>query len=106
MSESPKVDVKALAALSRIAIKEVDIPRLEAELGEILSFVEEVQKVDVSVLPIATDDLHNVTRSDTDPYDSGIFTEAILSAAPKRNGEYIEVKQVLAHTKKSKEKKE
>lgn len=106
MSESPKVDVKALAALSRIAIKEADIPRLEAELGEILSFVEEVQKVDVSVLPSEEHGLHNVTRPDTDPYDSGIFTEAILNAAPKRNGEYIEVKQVLAHTKKSKEQKE
>ena len=103
MNETPKVDVRALAALSRIAIDEKDIPRLEGELQEVLAFVEEVQKIDVSALKVGTDGLHNVMRADTDAYEPGLFTEALLGAAPKRNGEYFEVKQVLAHTKKNKE---
>ena len=102
MSETPKVDVRALAALSRIAISDADVPVFEEELQEVLAFVEEVQKVDVSKLSPTTVGLHNVTRADSDAYEPGVYTEALLDAAPKRNGEYFEVKQVLAHTKKNK----
>jgi aspartyl-tRNA(Asn)/glutamyl-tRNA(Gln) amidotransferase subunit C len=102
MSETPKVDIRALAALSRIAVTDAEIPKLEAELAGVLAFVEEVQKVEVKTPALHGTGLHNVTRPDTDAYEPGTFTEALLNAAPKRTGDHIEVKQVLAHTKKNK----
>lgn len=97
----PIVDVTALAALSRIEVKEVDIPRLSDEIAGILQFVEKVQSFELKK-EVHAGGLHNVMREDIDPYESGAFTDALLSAAPKREGDYIEVKQVLAHTKKNK----
>lgn len=102
MSETPRVDIRALASLSRIAVSDTDIPKLEAELSGILAFVEAVQQVAVGDVKKQEGALHNVMREDVDPYDAGTFTEALLNAAPKRTGNYIEVKQVLAHTKKNK----
>jgi aspartyl/glutamyl-tRNA(Asn/Gln) amidotransferase C subunit len=100
MTDMPKIDIRALAALSRIAITDAEIPKLEAELAGVLAFAGAVQQVAVAAPLRHAAGLHNVTRPDTDPYEPGTFTEALLDAAPKRHGEYLEVKQVLAHTKK------
>ena len=100
MTDMPKIDIRALASLSRIAITEEEIPNLEAELAGVLAFTGAVQQVEIVIPTGHTAGLHNITRPDTDPYEPGTFTEALLDAAPKRNGEYLEVKQVLAHTKK------
>lgn len=37
----------------------------------------------------------NVMREDTEPHESGIYTEKLLSAAPQREGQYIKVKKIL-----------
>ena len=37
----------------------------------------------------------NVMREDTDAEESGIHTEALLSLAPEREGQYVKVKKIL-----------
>lgn len=40
--------VRRIAHLSRIAISDADVPRMEGELNAILAFVEQLNEVDVS----------------------------------------------------------
>lgn len=99
MSDKPTINVRELASLSRIRVPEEDIPKLTEELSSILEMVELVQKVDVG--DVATEQgLHNIMREDGNAIEAGTYTDALLDAAPKRTGDYLEVKQVLGHVKK------
>ncbi|HET8581483.1 MAG TPA: Asp-tRNA(Asn)/Glu-tRNA(Gln) amidotransferase subunit GatC [Candidatus Paceibacterota bacterium] len=100
MADTPEVDVRALAALSRIRVEEDAIPALTTELSGILAFIEEVRAIELPE-PSAQHGLRNVMREDGDAYEPGRFTEALLDAAPERRGEYLAVKQVLSHVKKN-----
>lgn len=100
MKGNPEVDVKALASLSRIHIDDSDVSVLEQQLKGILSFVEEIQKVPVGDVWREENPRHNIMREDEDAHESGLYTDVLLDAAPKRTGDYLEVKQVLGHVKK------
>lgn len=100
MNDTHKVDIRALAALSKIEIAESDIPKLEAEVSEILSFVETISGIEVGDEWRGDKQLRNVLREDENPHENGKYTEALLNAAPARSGDYIEVQQVLGHVKK------
>lgn len=89
-----KVDIKALATLARLEVSEAEMAKLEKELPGILAFVEQVQKASTDMVPPAPTQ-RNVMREDTNPHESGIYTETLLSAAPAREKNRIAVKQVL-----------
>mgnify|MGYP001563875343 CR=1 FL=1 len=93
-----KVDIKALAKLARLEVSDEEIARLEKEIPAVLEFVEIIQKADVSKIPEAHE-LRNVMRKDENPHESGVYTEALLSVAPSREGDRIAVKQVISRTK-------
>lgn len=93
-SGKTSIDVRALAQLARVEISEAEVAKLEKEIPSILAFVETIQKADVSKATADTS-LRNVLRADTDPHESGIYTEALLKAAPSREGDRIAVKQVI-----------
>jgi aspartyl-tRNA(Asn)/glutamyl-tRNA(Gln) amidotransferase subunit C len=100
-SDTPKVDIRALASLARVDISDAEVAKLETELPSILAFVETIQKADVSQAHNDTS-LRNVLRADENPHESGIYTEALLSAAPAREGDRIAVKQVISRKNKEK----
>ncbi len=97
MSQS-KVDVAALAKLARIEVSEAEIKKLEGEIPEILAFVEVIQGVETGKEADAPG-LRNVMRADENPHEPGEYTEALLSAAPARKGNYVAVKQVISRKK-------
>lgn len=101
MTNRPIIHVQELAALSRIRIPEEDVPKLSEDLASILGMIEQVQKIDVGDVAAEKGGLHNVMREDTNPIEPGTYSGALLDAAPKRTGEYVEVKQVLGHVKKN-----
>ena len=90
-----QVDVKALAKLARLEVSDDELVRLEKEIPAILGFVETIQKV-------ATDaeghgeGLHNVMREDTNPHESGLYTDDLLNAAPAIRDNQVVVKQVIS----------
>ena len=94
MSEKPTIDVRALAELSRLAISDTEMEKLEKELPNILTFVDTIQQADTSNVAHDTS-LRNVMRPDENPHETGMHTEKLLSAAPAREGNHIAVKQVL-----------
>lgn len=92
--EKPIIDIRALADLSRVEISDEEIAKLEKEIPSILTFVETIQKADISSA-VADTSLRNVMRADENPHETGKYTEVLLSAAPVREGDRIAVKQVI-----------
>jgi aspartyl/glutamyl-tRNA(Asn/Gln) amidotransferase C subunit len=90
-----KVDIVALAKLARLEVSDSELKTLEQEIPEILKFVETIQKTDVSGVT-EVKNLHNVMRADENPIESGTYTEAVLKAAPAREGDRVAVKQVIS----------
>lgn len=95
MSGTQKVDIKALADLARLEVGEADMKTLEEQIPAILSFVARIQEVAGDVETDMNPSHKNVLRDDTDPYESGAFTETLLDAAPRRDGNHVRVPQVI-----------
>lgn len=92
-----KPDIKALSRLARIDLSEAEEKALEGESEQILAFVEQIQKVhgEAAAGEPKVGKPMNVFREDKDPHESGIYTEAILSQAPARQGNFVKVKKIL-----------
>ena len=92
-----KEKVLNLAKLARIEIGDEEAESLSHEFDAILKYVSEVKEVptiDHSNI-LENVGMINVMREDTNPHESGLYTEKILSEAPAREGGYIKVKKIL-----------
>lgn len=98
MNDSQKMDIKALAALARVAVSDAELAELEQELPAILGFVNEIQAVGAE-LTKTPGELFNVMRSDTNAYEPGTFTDDLLKAAPLVRDNRVEVHQVVKRSK-------
>lgn len=90
-------DIENLAELARIELAENEKQSLLNDIEEILSFVDQVQEVEVDMSAegrIGTP--HNVMREDGEPHEKGIYTDTLLKAAPKTKDGYIKVKNILS----------
>lgn len=91
-----KEEIKKLAELARIEIKEEELKSLRAEIDSILDYVGQVKSVagergdKVEIGP-----LYNVMREDENPNESGAYTKAIFSEAPAMQDGYLKVKKIL-----------
>ena len=94
-----KGDIQNLAKLARLEVSDEELAKLEQELPSILAFVETIQKAEVGK-ETKSPKLRNVMRADENPHESGIYTEALLKAAPAREGNRIAVKQVISRKNK------
>lgn len=97
MSDSPTVDIKALAELARLEISDAELAELEKEIPAILKFVDQIQNVAETWKAKPSIDVgRNVMRADENPHESGEFTERLLKAAPKSADGMVVVKQVVS----------
>lgn len=87
-----KEDIEKLAALARLKVSPEEADILAKDAEAILSYVSKLpESPEVHlVAPI-----RNIMREDGEPHESGIHTESLLAAAPKREGDHIEVKPIL-----------
>lgn len=95
MTKVTTEEVQHLADLARIALRDEEAAKLTGEFEEILGYVSEVQEIAVDTGEKKVGLLHNVYREDVDPHEPGIYTEALLAAAPERDGQYLKVKKIL-----------
>ena len=73
-----------------------ELEELRGQLDDILGYVSEVQKADVSNVPATiVPELRNVFREDAEPHRGGAFTEAILSNAPSTENGFLKVKKII-----------
>lgn len=88
-------DIEKLAAMSRIEVSEEEVKTLHADIDSILEYISTIQEVVTEEPTPTAGTLRNVLRDDVDPHASGIYTERLLEAAPKREGNYFKVKKIL-----------
>jgi len=88
-------EIENLASLCRIDLSEDEKLELLDEMGSILSFIDQVQTVKLADRKDVVGKLRNVMREDKDPHTKGKYTEAILEEAPKKEGGYFKVKNIL-----------
>ncbi|HEU5004613.1 MAG TPA: Asp-tRNA(Asn)/Glu-tRNA(Gln) amidotransferase subunit GatC [Candidatus Saccharimonadales bacterium] len=96
MSKLTREDVLKLAHLSRLKLSEEEIEKFRSELSGILSYVEQLDEVDVADLAptYQVTGLKNVTRKD-EVKDYGYKIETLLSNAPAIQDNQFKVKRVL-----------
>jgi aspartyl-tRNA(Asn)/glutamyl-tRNA(Gln) amidotransferase subunit C len=90
-----KEDVKKLAVLARITISDKEAESLATEAEGILGYVFDVGEASAAGEGDAHTARVNVMREDGNPHEPGAHTDAVLSAAPKTENGYIEVRQVI-----------
>ena len=91
-------EVKKLAALARLSIPEEKLTAFAAELDAILSYVSQLETLDVSAgLDNERPLLRNIMREDDAPHESGMYTEKLVAQFPERAGDALSVKQIVSH---------
>jgi aspartyl-tRNA(Asn)/glutamyl-tRNA(Gln) amidotransferase subunit C len=92
-----KDEVKKLAELARIELTEEEVVKMQGEIEAILAYVATIQKVSLPDVPQSSPylDIENVMREDGEPHAPGIYTDAIMAQAPKKQGNFIKVKKIL-----------
>ncbi len=87
-------DVQKLANLSRIELSSEEKVSFAKDIDSILDYVKQISAVSNTPkqsLPL----VRNVLRADTEPHESGLYTEKILAEAPAQEDSYIKVKKIL-----------
>jgi len=88
-------EVLKLAKLARIEVPAEEAESLSHEFDAILGYVGQVKEVSVSITKESPWGLKNIMRDDTNPHESGIYTDSILENAPAKENGYIKVKKIL-----------
>jgi len=88
-------DVKYIASLSRIHLKEEEMATLRKDLEDILHYIEKLKKLDVSGVEPTTHPLplKNVYREDRK--QNGLSQEEALSMAVERKNGFFKVPKVI-----------
>lgn len=94
-----KDDVKRLAELARIEMGEKEQEELAGEMDSILGFVSQVSGIVGGFLSPeqggGKGGVVNVMREDSDPNETGFYTEKILAEMPNTEKGYLKVKKIL-----------
>ena len=87
--------VRRIARLARIAVAEEDVPHLQGELNAILSFVEQLNEVDVEGVEPMTSVTPMVMKKRQDIVTDGGRPEAIVGNAPVTEDNFFLVPKVV-----------
>lgn len=90
-----KDDVKKLAILSRLEISDSELESVSKEIDSILEYVSSIDSAIAGNEQIDAPKIYNNLREDELPNETGKDTETLLNSAPKRDGNFVKVKQVL-----------
>ena len=96
MAKLSRDDVLKLARLSRLRLSEEEIQQFQAEISEILGYVEQLSEVDTKGLEPTSQvtGLTNVMRED-EVIDYGVAPDELLKNAPAVEKDHFKVKRVL-----------
>lgn len=88
-------NIESLAALARIRLQNEEKAKLASDLENILGYVEELSKLDVTTVPPTTHvlEMKNVYRPDE--VKPSKVRDQVLEHAPKREGNFFKVPKVI-----------
>jgi aspartyl-tRNA(Asn)/glutamyl-tRNA(Gln) amidotransferase subunit C len=95
MSKITPDEVRRIASLANIGLKESEIKDLAAELDQIVDFVEQLQKVKTENIEPTNQVTGLVDVWRADEIRKGLSREELLANAPEQQDGYIRVKRVL-----------
>ncbi len=88
-------DVRHIAKLARIELKDEELEKFRADLNTVLGYVEVLKTVNTDgVEPLATvTGLENVFREDE--VEESELAQDIINNAPEKTGRFVKVKKVF-----------
>ena len=87
--------VRRIAKLARIRVDDAQVGQLQTELSGILSWIEQLNEVDVEGVEPLTGGARMALRLREDAVTDGDQPEAILANAPDRQGNFYAVPKVV-----------
>jgi aspartyl-tRNA(Asn)/glutamyl-tRNA(Gln) amidotransferase subunit C len=87
--------VRRIAHLARIRVSEEEAPYLQNEINSILSFVEELNAVDVEGVEPMTSVLPMTMKKRVDVVNDGEIVDRVLANAPAREDGFFVVPKVI-----------
>ena len=87
--------VRRVASLARIRVEEAELPRLQSELNGLMGWIEQLKAVDTQGVEPLSGGGQLALRLREDKVTDGGVTEAVLSNAPDREGEFFAVPKVV-----------
>jgi aspartyl-tRNA(Asn)/glutamyl-tRNA(Gln) amidotransferase subunit C len=87
--------VRRIAKLARIRVDEAQLGQLQAELSGILSWIEQLDEVDVDGVAPLTGGAQMALRLREDVVTEGGVAEQVLANAPDRAGMFYAVPKVV-----------
>ena len=90
-----KNQVKKVAKLSRISLDDKKLESLSKDLVSILSFVEELKKLDTKKIEPLTSIVDNTLEPREDKINDGKIKDQILKNSPNKNDEFFIVPKVV-----------
>lgn len=92
-----KDDILHIAELAHLRLAEDEIEKFRGQLSSVLEYVGQLSKVDVAGLEPAAHitGVSNVLRNDEVRLTEPAVRQALLEAAPEREGDLIKVKAVF-----------
>ncbi len=89
-------EIKKMAGLARIEIKDEEAEELAKEVGSILDYAAEVKEIaggnsgEIEMGPVV-----NVLRDDDNPNEGGTYSKDLIAEFPNKEGDYLKVKKIL-----------
>jgi aspartyl-tRNA(Asn)/glutamyl-tRNA(Gln) amidotransferase subunit C len=87
--------IRRIAKLSRIAVDEAEVTRLQDDLNGILGWIAQLNEVDVDGIAPLTGAAQMALHMRADEVTDGQQQEAILANAPERSGIFFTVPRVV-----------
>jgi aspartyl-tRNA(Asn)/glutamyl-tRNA(Gln) amidotransferase subunit C len=87
--------VRRIARLARIAVTDDDVPHLQGELNAILSFVEQLNEVDVRGIEPMTSVTPMAMKKRQDGVTDGGYPELVVRNAPAADDNFFLVPKVV-----------
>jgi len=87
--------VRRIAHLTRIAVKETEVPHLQGELNAILAFVEQLSEVNVEGVEPMTSVIPMEMKKRPDVINDGDIADDIVRNAPETENHFFLVPKVV-----------
>tara|TARA_B100000700_G_C14703681_1_gene695701 strand:+ start:452 stop:739 length:288 start_codon:yes stop_codon:yes gene_type:complete len=95
MTKISSSDVRKVAKLARLELPEDQIVTYTKQLEDILSYVDQLQKIDTKNVPPTSRAVEVVNAMREDSVEVNCSREDILNQAPHREGDFFRVPKIL-----------
>ena len=88
-------EVRHVALLARLAMKPEDLELYRSQLDDILGYFQMLENIQTDGVAPTNQSITNHTVMREDKAEPGLDKEDVLANAPRREGDYFRVKEVL-----------